>query len=119
MFVEWLPKRRERQCPPGKADQKGKGSVVPSKENSVGTGEATWRRRFYSGQRLGPVAGQGLGHGLRKENCLAGRRLKTTAVGTRSQGVNLSTDGGGEEEHLEGKDFRKVLLSRQRDTALA
>ena len=83
----------------------------------MGTGEAT--RRFYSGQRLETAAGRGLGHGLRKENWIAGRRLETTAAGTRSQGVNLSTDGGGEEEHLEGKDFRKVLLSRQCDTALA
>lgn len=71
-----------------------------------GPGEAT--RRFYSGQRLGTAAGRGLGHGLGKENWLAGLRLETTAVGIRSQGVNLSTDGGGEEEHLEGKDFGKL-----------
>lgn len=46
--------------PGGKADQKGKGSVVPSKENSVGTGGSHAEILFWAeagnGGREGPGA---------------------------------------------------------------
>ena len=39
---------------------------------------------------------------------MLGSGLETTAVGMRSHKDNLSRGSGGEEEHLAGRDFRRL-----------